>query len=87
LVVHVLKESINASREGHYSSIDRHVVLSFVEVVSDYLNGEVRSRVEAILGKEHSTYSLRLLKMAKLKRNILLQPVQITVDCCVVPSS
>lgn len=75
LDMHVFKQSINAGSEGNDSSIDRHVVFPLVDIVSDDLYGKVRCWVETVLRKEDCTYTLGVLKMAKLESYILFKPV------------
>ena len=57
LNVHVLKQYVDTCREGNYSSVDGHVVFSFVNVICDYLDGEIGKRQEAILRKVDCTNS------------------------------
>lgn len=60
---------------------------SIVDVVGDHLQAEVGHGVEALLRQENGTDAFRSLQVAKLERDELLEPVQVTIDSSVVPPS
>lgn len=87
LDVDVLEQSVDAGRVRHYSCVHRQIVLPPIDVVSHDLDGEVWNGQVAILRQEYSTDSLRLLVMAVLEGDVLLQSIQIAIDCSIVPAS
>ena len=56
-----------------------------IDVVGHYLQREARSWVETILREEDSAYSFRFLIMADLESNELFEPIDVTINCSIIP--
>lgn len=61
-------------------------MLPIAEVVRHDLDAEIWHRIETFLREEDSADALRSLQVAKLESDELLQPVEVAVDCSVVPA-
>jgi hypothetical protein len=56
------------------------------KIVCHKLYAHVWDRVKSFLWQEDSTNLFALFKMAKLESDELLQPVEVAVNCSIVPS-